>query len=264
MNNTTKMAVVTGAAGGVGAAYAEGLAKRGYDLLFVGRPGSAMQEIANRIARDSGRRVEIGFYDLSATTDIDRLAERLSSDTSIALLANIAGAATFSPFGSISPAQINQTIAVNISALTRLSRAVVPGFVARKAGTIVNFASILAFHPWPEFNVYNAAKAFVVTLSQSMQGELRDKGVLVQVVLPPATATPFWQRAGFAYSNLPSAAVMTRDDLVHAALVGLDRREEWVIPSLGDTTVWDVYQGTRDALVGGMMNASLANRYSEA
>lgn len=253
--------MVTGAAGGVGSAYAAGLASRGFDLLLVGRPGSPLQELANRLSHKHGVKAEAAYCDLAAPADLEQLAARIADDSTVNLLANIAGAATFSSFASITSQQINRTIDVNVTALTRLSQAVVPGFVTRGGGTIVNFASILAFHPWPEFNVYNAAKAYVVALSQSMQGELRDKGVLVQVVAPPATATPFWAHAGFSYSHLPPAAVMERDDLVSAALAGLDKSEEWVLPSLAETAVWDKYQEARGGLVGGLMRGALADRY---
>ena len=255
-------AVVTGATGGMGRAYAEGLAKRGYDLLLIGREQSDIREVARRIAEKTRRNVAVAAHDLSDPKDLAKLEALLERDQSVTLLANIAGAATFSPFAGIATADIDQTIAVNVTALTRLSRAVAPGFAKRGKGVIVNFASVLAFHPWPEFNVYDAAKAFVVSLSQALQGELRDKGVLVQVVSPPATATKFWQTAGLPYDKLPPAAVMKPEDLVQAALIGLDKGEEWVMPSLADPTLWDGLQKARGELVNGMMNGKLAERYS--
>jgi uncharacterized protein len=261
-------AVVTGAAGGMGGEYAKGLAVRGYDLLLVDRPGTALSELAAAVAAMgkavAGRSVQTAAVDLADPKALDTFATRLEGDGSITLLANLATAVTFSPFTSIGVSAIDQTIAVNITAVTRLSRAVVPNFVARGSGTIVNFASVLAFHPWPEMQVYNAAKAYVVAFSQALQGELADKGVLVQVVSPPATATPFWQHAGFAHENFPPQAVMTRDDLVKGALAGLDQGEPWVFPSLSDPAVWDAYQGARNALVGGMMRGTLAERYATA
>jgi short-subunit dehydrogenase len=259
---TKGTAVVTGATGGVGSAYAEGLAQRGYDLLLVDRQSNQAGEVARRIAASTGRKVEVTSHDLADPRDLAKLEARLAADQDVTLLANLAGAATFSPFTEIKTADIDQTIAVNITALTRLSRAVAPRFAKQGSGVIVNFASILAFHPWPQFNVYNAAKNFVVTLSQALQGELREKGVLVQVVSPPATATAFWQKAGLPHENLPAGAVMKPDDLVRAALVGLDKREEWVMPSLAEAAKWDGYQKARAELVDGMMSGKLAQRYA--
>lgn len=257
-------AVVTGATGGVGTSYALGLAQRGYDLLLVGRSAPALQALADNIAQSTGRQVAIGAHDLADAAELGKLSQRLRADTSITLLANIAGVAKFSPFTQIAESKIDQTIAVNVTAFTQLCRIVAPVFAERGQGTIVNFASVLAFRPWAEFNVYNATKAYVVALSQALQAEFESKGVLVQVVAPPATATPFWSEAGFSYDKLPPQAVMKPEDLVAAALVGLDKREQWVLPSLADSTVWDAFQASRVNLVKGMMNGTVAERYTAA
>jgi short-subunit dehydrogenase len=260
---TKGTAVITGALGGIGAPYAEGLAKRGYDLLLVARQEKEAGEFARQIVSKTGRKVAALSHDLSDPKDLIKLETFLESNPDITLLANIAGAATFSPFSKIETVDIDQTIAINVTALTRLNHAVVPRFAQKGGGVIVNFASILAFHPWPELNVYNAAKSFVVSLSQALQSELRAKGVLVQVVSPSATATSFWEKAGFSHSNLPPSAVMSAEDVVQAALVGLDKREEWVMPSLANTTMWDNFQKARGDLVNGLMNGKLADRYGQ-
>ncbi len=264
MNQETKrnIAVVTGATGGVGAKYAMGLAERGYDLLLVGRASEALYTLAANIVKATGRKVQIAVIDLANPQELAALAQRLREDEAITLLANLAGVAKFSAFAQIGAGQIDQTIAVNITALTQLCRAVATGFADRGHGTIVNFASVLAFRPWAEFNVYNATKAYVVALSQSLQAEFQDKGVLVQVVAPPATATPFWAEAGFSYDKLPPQAVMKADDLVAAALVGLDKGEQWVLPSLADAGLWDAFQAGRTNLVKGMMSGAVAERYT--
>jgi hypothetical protein len=121
---------------------------------------------------------------------------------------------------------------------------------------------VLAFHPWPEFSVYNASKAFVVSFSQALQGEVADSGVLVQVVTPPAVDTDFWNKAGLPVSNLPAGAVMKPQHLVEAALKGLERSELWVFPSLPDQALWNDHEKTRQALVGGLMNGAPAARYA--
>ena len=157
---------------------------------------------------------------------------------------------------------VDETTAVNITALTRLTHAVLPGLLARGAGSIVNIASVLAFHPWPEFGVYNASKAYVVSFSQALQGEVAGKGVLVQVVTPPAIDTDFWNKAGLPVSNLPAGSVMKPQHMVDAALKGLDRGESWVFPSLPDQTLWNDYEKSRQALVGGFMNGAPAVRYA--
>jgi len=259
---TKGTAVVTGALGGIGKVYAEGLAKRGYDLILVARDKKHAEETGRTIGGATGRKVSVASHNLADLNDLAKLETLLETDQDVTLLANIAGAATFSKFSEIKKADIDQTIAVNVTALTRLNRAIAPSFARKGAGVIVNFASVLAFHPWPELNVYNAAKSFVVAFSQALQGELKTKGALVQVVSPPATATSFWEKAGFAHSNLPPGAVMKAADVAQAALAGLDKREEWVMPSLADTTSWDSFQKARGDLVNGMMNGTLAARYA--
>jgi uncharacterized protein len=263
-NSHSGTAVVTGATGGVGSGYARGLAQRGYDLLLVGRSQRELDLLAADIKTMASVATETVACDLANPDDLERLTARLRDDTSLTLLANLAGAATYSPFSTITDADLCNTIAVNCTALTRLIHTVAPGFSARGRGSIVNFASILAFRPWPEFNVYTATKAYVVALSQALQAEYSKQGVLVQVVAPPATATAFWKKAGFGLDNLPPPAIMKAADLVRAALLGLDRREEWVFPSLADPTLLDAYQKARAALVLGMMKGAVAERYQPA
>jgi uncharacterized protein len=255
------MAVVTGATGAIGQLYAEGLAERGYTLLLSAKAQAPLEELAESITRKTGQKVAISAGDLADHQVLHALCARLAADRDISLLANMAGPAVFCPFTAISSAQIDTTIAVNVSAMTHLCRSVVAGFVARGRGTIVNFASMLAFRPWAEFNVHNASKAFVVALSQSLQAQLRHKGVLVQVVTPGVCARPFWERAGFPFDYLPPSAVMNRADFVAAALRALDLKEEWVFPSLDDPATWTEYEAMRLRLVQGMMHDVPASRY---
>ena len=261
MSERKGTAVVTGATGGVGALYAAGLAERGYDLVLVGRQQQALDAVARAVAQRATVKVEALVANLAEPGDLAHVEARLSSDPAITALINCATAVTFSPLAAVSSEALDETIAVNITALTRLTRAALPGLLKRGNGSIVNFASVLAFHPWPEFGAYSAAKAYVVSFSQALQGEVEGKGVLVQVVTPPAADTGFWNRAGLPVSNLPSGAVMKPRDLVDAALKGLDRGEPWVFPSLLEQSLWDDHQKTRQALVGGLMNGAPAARY---
>jgi short-subunit dehydrogenase len=262
MSDLKGTAIVTGATGGVGALYAAGLAERGYDLVLVGRQQQTLDAVAKAVKQKANVKVDTLVANLAEAKDLARVEARISSDPAITGLVNSATAVTFSPLATVNSEAVDETIAVNITALTRLTRAVLPGFLARGAGAIVNFASALAFHPWPEFGAYGAAKAYVVSFSQALQGEVAGKGVLVQVVSPPALDTGFWNRAGLPVSNMPAGAVMKPQDLVDAALKGLDRGEPWVFPSLPEQAIWDDHQKTRQALVGGLMRGALAARYA--
>jgi len=255
-------AVVTGATSDLGALYAAGLAERGYDLLLSGRQQKALDAVAKAVKQRADVKVDTLVANLAEKEDLARVEARISNDPAITVLVNNAGAASFGPFAKLSSEALDETIAVNIFALTRLTRAVLPGLLARGGGAIVNVASVLAFHPWPEFGVYNASKAYVVSFSQALQGEVAGTGVVVQVVVPPAVDTDFWNKAGLPVSNLPAGAVMKPQQLVDAALQGLDRGETWVFPSLPEQSVWNDHEKTRQALVGGLMNGVLAARYA--
>jgi short-subunit dehydrogenase len=262
MSDPKGTAVVTGATGGVGPLYAAGLAKRGYDLVLVGRQQEALDAVAKSVTQKAKVKVDTLVANLAEAADLARVEGWISSNPAITALINAAGAASFGPLAKLSSKAIDEMVLVNITALTRLTHAVLPGLLARGAGSIVNFASVLAFHPWPEFGVYNASKAYVASFSQALQGEVADKGVLIQVVSPPATDTDFWNKAGLPVRNLPAGAVMKPQHLVEAALKGLDRGESWVFPSLPEQALWDDHQKTRQALVGGLMNGAPAARYA--
>jgi short-subunit dehydrogenase len=155
-------------------------------------------------------------------------------------------------------------IRLNVAALTRLTYAAAPGFVARGGGTIINIASIVAITPETLNGVYGGTKAFVLAFSQSLQHELADKGVRVHAVLPGATATEFWDIAGRPVHQLPGAIVMSVDDLVDAALAGLDQGEAVTIPSLPDGAEWDRFDAARRAMAGRLSSAIPAPRYRVA
>src|ERR1700733_11486633 len=117
---------------------------------------------------------------------------------------------------------MEKMVALNVTALIRLTYAAVPGFVARGGGTIINIASIAAVAPEILNGVYGGSKAFVLAFSQSLRHELKDKNVKIQVVLPGATATDFWELAGTPVKHLPTATEIRPVDMVDAAFAGFD------------------------------------------
>ena len=135
-------------------------------------------------------------------------------------------------------------------------------FVARGNGTIINISSAVAIAPELLNGVYGATKAFVLALTQSLVHELADKGIRAQAVLPGATATEFWDVAGMPVHQLPTEIVMSADDLVDAALAGLDLGETVTIPSLPNQSEWDRYEAARLAMSGKLSSAIPAPRYN--
>jgi uncharacterized protein len=153
-------------------------------------------------------------------------------------------------------------IRLNVGALTRLTYAAAPRFVARGSGTIINISSIVAISPETLHGVYGGSKAYVLAFSLSLHHELADKGVRVQAVLPGATATDFWDAAGVPLHHLPAAIVMSAADMVDAALTGLDQGEVVTIPALADKAEWDGYEAARRAMSGKLSSAVPAPRYT--
>lgn len=262
---TIGKALITGASSGIGAIYADRLARRGYDLILVARRGDRLAALADRLAADTGRQVTIHVADLANSDGIASVETLLKDDPSISLLVNNAGVSKNAPFLDHDAETAQRIILLNTVALTRLSRAIAPGFVARGSGTIVNIASVLALAPdFLEGGVYAATKAYVLALSQALQKELGPKGVTVQAVLPGATATDFWADAGTPLEHLPQEIVMSGDDLVDAALSGLDQGELITIPPLADIELWNAYEASRRALEGKLSTSHPAARYKIA
>ena len=256
-----KTALITGASSGIGAVYAERLARRGYDLILVARDAAKLSALAARLEASTGRKVDTLRADLSVTADLRAVERRLATDDSIAMLVNNAGLGAVKPLVDSSPEELDHMIAVNVTALTRLTRAVAPGLVARGGGAIINIASIVALAPELLNGTYGGSKAFVLALTQSLHHELNDKGVQVQAVLPGAIGTPFWERSGLPIEHLPAAIVMTPEDLVDAALAGFDQRELVTLPSLPDVADFNRMDQARKALGPNLSHTKPAARY---
>lgn len=264
MTSTKGIAVVTGASSGIGAVYAERLAARGYDLVLVARSADKLAEVADRIRAKTGRHVDVLPADLADAENLARIEAFLKTTPDVTLLVNNAGLGGALKLVDTDVEQMTSMISLNVTALTRLTYAIVPRFIARGAGTIINIASIVAINPETLNGVYGGTKAFVFAFSQSLRHELEGTGVRVQVVLPGATATDFWAIAGRPVELLPSAIVMSGEDLVDAALIGLDCGEFVTIPSLQDGALFDAYETARQTMAGKLSNTTPAPRYRTA
>ena len=259
---TKGIAVVTGGSEGIGAIYADRLARRGYDLVVVARNRNRLGALARRLTCETGRSVETVAADLNDKADLARVETILRSNTDITLLVNNAGVAATAPLLGSDVEKMEEMIRLNVVALTRLAYAVAPGFVARGGGTIINIASVVAISPEALNGVYGATKAYVLALSHSLHHELADKGVRVQAVLPGATATGLWDRSGRPLHQLPAATVMSTEDMVDAALAGLDQGEVVTIPALADNIQWERFEAARRAMFGKLSSAVPAPRYN--
>ncbi len=249
-NGTAKLgkAVVTGASAGIGKVYAERLAKKGYDLLLIARRADRLAAIAKDLAQQYGVHVEIQAADLGNAAQLETVAKAISGDNRITLLVNNAGTSFVGPLDGATVDQLNTLVNLNIVALTRLAMAVLPGLKSRNHGALVNIGSVLGFDGYPYTPIYGATKAYVQNLSKALQAELASTNVLVQLVAPAATVSEIWDVQGFPLSNVDPNIVMSTEDLVDAALVGLERKERVTAPSVQDDAAVIMYFDAGSAL----------------
>lgn len=264
MNKAKGTALITGASSGIGALYADRLARQGYDLILVARNAAKLETVAEAIRQATGRKVDTLPADLAKPSDLRLIEARLANDRSIAMLVNNAGVGSTARALDADVDTMSAMVALNVEALMRLTYAVVPAFVARGRGTIVNIASIVAVAPEVLNGVYGGSKAFVLAFSQNLLSEIEGTGVKIQVVLPGATATDFWDIAGTPVEHLPGEIVMRADQLVDAALNGLAQGEFATIPGLHDATRWDAFEAARQAMAGELSTNTPAARYLAA
>ncbi|KAB0490649.1 SDR family NAD(P)-dependent oxidoreductase [Pseudomonas vancouverensis] len=254
-------ALVTGASSGIGAIYAERLAERGFDLLLVARDLVRLETAASKLRAEHGVQVEVLKADLTQKQDVLKIEQRLRSDASISLLLNNAGVAAEGQLAKADTEQLERMIQLNITAVTRLASAAADNFAKAGRGTIINIASVVALFP-ERFNAtYSASKAYVLSLTQSLNAELQGSGVQVQAVLPGVTRTEIWERSGIDASQIPAEMVMEAGEMVDAALSGLDQGELVTIPSLPDAGEWKAFVAARHVMAPNLSRSTAAARY---
>ncbi|MGY2401740.1 SDR family NAD(P)-dependent oxidoreductase [Pseudomonas sp. SDO5271_S396] len=262
MSQSKGFALITGASSGIGAIYADRLARQGYDLILVARNQQRLERLATRLTADTQREIQVVVADLNLPADLARIEQILHDDSRISLLVNNAGVGATASVLASEADRMDAMILLNVLALTRLAKAAAANFVAQGRGTLINIGSIVAVAPKLLNGVYSGSKAFVQAFSESLDHELSDKGVTVQVVLPGVTATEFWDVAGLPVNNLPEALIMSAENLVDAALAGLALGEKVTIPSLPDLVDWNAYESARLALGPNLSHQKPAARYS--
>jgi uncharacterized protein len=261
MNDQLGTAVITGASSGIGAVYADRLAERGHDVILIARNEQRLNDVAAKVRAKHTVNVQTLAADLSSPHGLAKVEDLLRNDTSITHLVNNAGVGAAAPLIESDVEKMQEMIAINITAMMRLTYTILPLLIASGSGTIINIASIVAIAPELLNGVYGGTKAFVLAFSQSLKHELKDTGVNVQVVLPGATGTNFWETAGVGINNLPSTWLMSPYDLVDSALIDLDDGEFASIPSLQQAGEWKAYEAARQVMLPHLSNRTPAARY---
>ncbi len=263
MKSTSKMgtALITGASSGIGAVYADRLARRGFDLILVARRKTELEALATRLGASTGAHVRTVVADLSTHDGTAGVETLLQEDHSIRLLVNNAGTATIGPLAGADIGRLDRELQLNIVAPTRLAHAVLPGLLARKQGAIINIASVMSQMVQPGNSVYGGTKAYLLHFSQVLEQEVAGSGVRIQAVLPGATRTDIWNGSGVELHQLPEEILMDVDEMVDAALAGFDHGESVTIPSLPDVADWQRLLAAREALKPNLSRQHAADRY---
>lgn len=232
-------ALVTGASSGIGAAFAEGLARRGHDLVLVARRRDRLDRIAQQLSEAHGTKAEIIVADLTQSGDLQTVEARLERGD-IDMLVNNAGIGPIAPFAEQARDVQARMIAINVLALTRLAHAAVAGMLPGKRGTIINLASGFAFDYMPGAAVYAATKSYVVQLTKVLHEELSGQGLRFQALVPGLTRTELGGAGDTSFfDQFPQEIVMEPEALVDASLAGLTLGEVVCLPRTEDYSTYE-------------------------
>ena len=259
------VALITGASSGIGASFAERLAREGYDLILVARRRDRLEALAARLQGEAGVEAKPLAADLADAEALSQVEAQVARDERLALLVNNAGFGGYRPFVDVEYNVVDELIAVHVRALTRLTRAALPGMVRRRKGAVINIASLLALsgalppNPLPYRAVYAGAKAYILAFTEALSGEIGQSGVRVQACLPGLVDTEYHAVAGRDLSKMPP--MMQAADVVAASLVALSHAEVVCVPGLDDPSQLERLADVRRTVLMSANRPALAQRY---
>ena len=264
MNKTTDrpVALVTGTSSGIGAAFARRLARDGYDLILVARRAAKLEQLAQSLREQTGSRIDVLAADLTDPASLRRVEQRIEQTGDLALLVNNAGRGDIAPFTEMPRDVADNMIALNITALTRLTHAALPGMLKRGAGTISNVASGLAYGVMAPFSVYGATKAYVSHFTELLHEEVGARGIRLQALVPGLTRTNLGnaQEKGF-FDQFPKEMVMEPDVLVDASMAGLALGELICLPLVENLGDWSAASQAIRGIGSAPLSSKAATRY---
>jgi short-subunit dehydrogenase len=225
--------LVTGASSGIGRELALQFASENCDLVLAARSKDKLEQLAEEIRTKHGRQADVIVSDLSKEGEVRGLFEETERrGLVIDVLVNNAGFGEMGRFAEIPVEQELGMIAVNVAALTHLTRLYLPQMIARKRGRILNVGSTASFQPGPNVAVYFATKAYVLSLSDALGMELRGTGVTVTCLAPGPTRTAFGTHAEMNHTPLFRYAIMDADTVARAGIKALNKGRPLVVPGL--------------------------------
>lgn len=227
-------ALVTGASGGIGEELARLLAAGGANVVLVARSADRLTSLADELSGTHGVQAHVIVQDLSAPDATDRIMDALAAaGLGIDILINNAGFATYGPFVQTPEDEEVRLLAVNVVTLTRLTKRLLPGMLARGKGRVLNVASTAAFQPGPLMAVYYASKAYVLSLSEALAEEARNTAVTITCLCPGPTETGFQARARMQESRLfETVGVTSPADVARAGYDAMMAGRAIVVPGL--------------------------------
>jgi short-subunit dehydrogenase len=228
-------ALITGASAGIGREFARQLAGRANSLVLVARRQERLEELREELTKaNPSLNVQIRATDLSDERAVAELCDWLEGEKiSIDLLINNAGLGDVGPFATSELQRVREMLAVNVTALTLLTRLLLPGMIARKRGAILNVSSTAGFLPIAGFAVYAATKAYVTSFSEAIRAELRGTGVTVSSLCPGPVYTEFTEvaaRPGAKRDRTPEFVHVSAEGVARTALAAIERDRPLVIP----------------------------------
>jgi uncharacterized protein len=226
------MALITGASSGIGATFARVLAEQGYSVVLVARRTDRLEELAAELRATHNVSAETIAADLTKDADVDRVAQRLADSGNLALLVNNAGFGTKGFFFETDAAQQDAMHRLHVLATERLTRAALPGMIARSRGGIINVASVAGFMQSPGNISYCATKAWMISFTEGLHMELkiRRSPVVVQALCPGYTYSEFHDVMGANRAEVPKSWWMPADFVVRESVRSLKERRLVVIP----------------------------------
>jgi short-subunit dehydrogenase len=224
------VAVITGASSGIGAALAHEFASHGHELVLVARREQALTTVAEAIAAKGTPRPMVLRLDVARIDAARDLSEALAQrGVEPEIIINNAGFGLFGPADTLDRAQQLAMIDLNVRALTDLSLTFIES-IERRRGGILNVASLAAFLPGPGMAVYYATKAYVLSFSEALHRELKERGVRVTVLCPGPVPTEFQARAGMSARSVPQFMMVSPEQVAKDAYRGLKEGRRLVIP----------------------------------
>ena len=231
------LAVVTGASSGIGLEYAERLAVMGHDLVVVARRRSRLDSVASQLEGDCGVKVDVLPADLTLSAEMRVVEETIRNSQRLEVLVNAAGFGTIGDFTTVDADRVEAEIALNVTALVRLTRAAAPGMVARRKGAIINVSSMASFQPNPYFATYGASKAYVTSFTEALAAELGEHGVYLQALCPGPVRTEFGEVAGLSGEVFPSFAYSSPAQVVDASVRAMEKRDVICVPGAVESII---------------------------